>query len=217
MYRKAFAMVPATEMSRCDRLERRRHTIAVCVAVATLTATLGGWTPSTAAAWIIAIVAIAVGLPHGALDIVIGPRLANPMLFIGLYLAAMLGIVLVWLASPAFGVVAFFASSWYHFARGDAVHPLVSLAIHFALWHAPRHLITLDIDRTASWRAVSATIGTLLGGVIAWRLVGPVAPSAARVVFIGLAALTGPHFVITELEMFRKTSHFITDKGILIS
>lgn len=286
-------MNPATGMSRWHRLEQRRHAVAVCVTVATLTATLGGWTPSPVAAWTIAIIAIVVGLPHGALDVVIGPRLAKPTLFFGIYLAAALGIVLVWLAAPAVGVVAFFTSSWYHFARGDAahhrdllragdllgvstagsaiglplllhaeivtpvlsnlmlgtaalttdqvvlfgsiiaapslvaglvagiaalrlrrysavveiatiglmaatVHPLVSFAIYFALWHAPRHLITLDIDRQAWARAVLATVGTLLAGVFAWRLFEPAAPAAARVVFIGLAALTGPHLALTE-------------------
>ena len=312
MHRKLFAMNPATGMSRRYRLERRRHNVAVWVALATLIATLGGWAPSTAAAWAIAIVAIAVGLPHGALDIVIGPRLGRPTLFFGLYAAVMLGVVLVWLSFPVLGLVAFLISSWYHFARGDAVHhgdlssaggllgvstagcaiglplllhasvvtpilsdlmlgtavltpdqvarfgsviaapsllagllaglaamrigrysavveiaiiailaatvhPLVSFAIYFALWHAPRHLITLDIDRAAWGRAVFTTAATLLVGAFVWRLIEPAAPVAARVVFIGLAALTGPHLLLTELEMFRKTSQFTTDKGILIS
>jgi len=267
--------------------------------VATLIATLGGWTPSPAAAWTIVIVAIAVGLPHGALDIVIGPRLTKPTLFFGLYLAASLGIVVVWLAVPFLGVVAFFAASWYHFARGDGVHhrdlagagdllgaatagfaiglplmlhagivtpvlsdlmlgtaalnsaqvalfgsiiaapafvaglvagvaalrirrysavvemvtiallaatvhPLVSFAIYFALWHAPRHLITLDIDRQSWTRAVGATVGTLVAGMLVWQLAEPAAP-AARLVFIGLAALTGPHLVLTELWRSRPT------------
>jgi len=285
-------------MSRSHRLEQQRHAIAVCVAVATLTATFGGWTPSSAAAWTISIVAIAVGLPHGALDIVIGPRFAKLQLFYRLYLAAAIGIVLVWLTAPTFGLVAFFTASWYHFARGDAVHhrdlaragdllgvstagcaiglplvlhagivtpvlsdlmlgraaitsgqvalfgsiivapslvaglvaalaalrirgysavveiatvalvaatvhPLVSFGIYFALWHAPRHLITLDIDRHAWWRAVWATVGTLLAGALVWRLIEPAAPAATRVVFIGLAALTGPHLALTELVRYR--------------
>jgi len=291
-------LTPGT--SRRHRLEQQRHNIAVWVAVATLTATLGGWTPSSAAAWTIAIVAVAVGLPHGALDIVIGPRLVKPTLFYGLYVAAAFGIVLAWLVMPVLGVVAFFTSSWYHFARGDGVHhrdlaragdllgvstagcaiglplvlhagivtpvlsdlmlgtaaltsaevalfgvmiaapslvaglvaglaavrirrysavvelttialvaavvhPLVSFAIYFALWHAPRHLLTLEIDRHALFRAVWATIGTLIAGTLVWRLAEPAAPAAARVLFIGLAALTGPHLALTELCRPRPT------------
>lgn len=303
--------VTTTRMSRGQRLERQRHDVAVCVAVMTLIATLGGWTPSSTAAWTIVIVAIAVGLPHGAFDVVIGPRLTTPTLFFAMYLAAAVGIVLFWLATPALGMAAFFTSSWYHFARGDAVHhhdlshagdllgvstagcavglplmlhagivtpvlsdlmfgtvaltsdqvvfvgsiiaalslvaglvagvaalrirrysavveiatvalvaatvhPLVSFAIYFALWHAPRHLITLDIDRQAWWRAGWATVGTLLAGAGVWRLVEPAAPAAARVVFIGLAALTWPHLALTELLRSRPTPRFgLTSRRIL--
>ena len=85
------------------------------------------------------------------------------------------------------------------------VHPLVSFAIYFALWHAPRHLLTLEIDRHALFRAVWATIGTLLAGTLVWRLAEPEAPAAARVIFIGLAALTGPHLALTELLRSRPT------------
>ncbi len=301
-------LTPGT--SRHHRLEQQRHSVAVCVAVATLTATLGGWTPSSGAALSIAIVAIAVGLPHGALDIVIGPRLTKPTLFFGLYLAAALGIVLVWLATPVLGVVAFFASSWFHFARGDGVHhrdlaragdllgvstagfaiglplvlhagivtpvlsdlmfgaaaltsaqvalfgliivapsavaglvagrtalrirrysavvemvtialvsatvhPLVSFAIYFALWHAPRHLITLEIDRQAWFRAVWATVGTLLAGTLVWRLAEPAAPAAERIVFLGLAALTGPHLALTEFlrSKYKANGSVMGDEG----
>lgn len=298
-------------MGRSHRLEQQRHAVAVCIAGATLAATLGGWTPSSAVAWMIAVVAIAVGLPHGALDIMIGPRFAKPQLFFGLYLAGVVGVVLVWLAAPAFGLVAFFTSSWYHFARGDAVHhrdlgragkllgmstagcaiglplalhagvvtpvlsdlmlgttavtstqvavfglviavpslvagvvagitavrsrrhsavieiatiallaatvhPLVSFAIYFALWHAPRHLITLDIDRQSWWRAVGVTAVTLLAGAWVSQLVEPTSPAAARVVFIGLAALTGPHLVITELVRSRQAPQQNPNSGRIV-
>jgi hypothetical protein len=122
MHKKAHAMNHTTRTNRRHRLDQQRHTIAVCVAATTLTATLNGWTPTSSAAWTIAIIAIAIGLPHGALDIVIGPQLTKPTLFFAIYLTAALGIILVWLAAPAIGMAALFTSSWYHFARGDADH-----------------------------------------------------------------------------------------------
>jgi len=298
---KGVSMDPTTATGRWPRLEQQRHAVAASVAVATSTATVGGWTPNSAAAWTIVIAAIAVGLPHGALDVVIGPRHTKPQLFFGLYLAAVLGIVSMWIVAPAVCLVAFFLASWYHFARGDSVHhrdigragvlsgvstagcaiglplmlhsgvvtpvlsdlmlgttdltsdrvalfgsviavpslviglvagaaalrsrrcsaaveivtialvaatvhPLVSFAIYFALWHAPRHLIALDIDRQGWRRALWATAGTLLVGAFVWRLVEPAGPAAAQVVFIGLAALTGPHLALTEFLRSRPTT-----------
>ena len=300
MHKKAHAMNHTTRTNRRHRLDQQRHTIAVCVAVTTLTATLNGWTPTSSAAWTIAIIAIAVGLPHGALDIVIGPQLTKPTLFFAIYLTAALGIILIWLAAPAIGVAALFTSSWCHFARGDAehhrdlhrargllgistagcaiglplalhativtpvlsnlmlgtasptnnqvtligsiiaapslaagliaalaalrirrytaiieiatialiaatLHPLISFALYFALWHAPRHLLTLDINRQHWRQAGWTTIATLLTTASLWQLIQPAAPTTARVVFIGLAALTGPHLALTELLRSRPT------------
>ncbi len=279
---------------RRDRLERQRHILAMCAAVAAVAATLGGWTPSSAAALTIVIVAVALGLPHGALDIIVGPRIVTPSLFFGSYLAVAAFTTLVWLVTPVLGLITFFAASWFHFARGDAphhrrlggargllgistagcalglplalhsrvvapvlsdllvgngvldpqqvaaigwtiaypsitagivaaiaavrlhqsstvaeiaaiatlavvVHPLVSFALYFALWHSPRHLISLDIDRTSWALALGAGAATLIAGAVVWHLIEPSAAASTRVVFIGLAALTGPHLVVTEL------------------
>ena len=279
---------------RRDQLERRRHIVALCGAVAAVVATLLGWTPNSAAALTIVIVAVAIGLPHGALDIVIGPRMTKRSLFFGCYLAIAALTTLVWLAAPRLALVTFFAASWFHFARGNAphhlrlrgagglvglstagcalglplalhsgvvapvlsdllvgsgslggqqvaaigwiiacpsiiagmvaataavqlhryaavaeitaiatlavvVHPLVSFALYFALWHSPRHLIGLDIDRPSWALALGASAATLIAGAVAWRLIEPSAATAIRVIFIGLAALTGPHVVVTEL------------------
>lgn len=304
-------MNPTTGTTRRRRLEQQRHAIAISVTIITLIATVSGWTPNPATAWTIAIIAIAIGLPHGALDIVIGPRLTRPALFFGMYLAAAISIVLIWSAAPALGLVVFFTSSWFHFARGDAahhrelnragsllgmstagcaiglplalhpgivtpvlsdlmlgtasitsgqvalfgviiaapslaaglaatraalqnrrysavieiaaiallaatVHPLVSFALYFALWHAPRHLITLDIDRRALSRAVWTTAATLLAGALIWFLIEPTATAATRVVFIGLAALTGPHLVLTELLRARTTQRIDPSPGRVV-
>ncbi len=281
------------ETSRLHRLERHRHVIAVSAGAAAVAATLAGWTPSSNTAMAVVIMAIGIGMPHGALDIVLGPRMARPAAFFGAYLAVAATSVLIWLLAPVLGLVTFFAASWFHFARGDSthhrhlgsagpllgmstagcaiglplafhpgivtpvlsdllmgttaptveqvatlgwmiacpsivvgivaglaalqirryasavelltiavlsgvVHPLISFALYFALWHSPRHLITLDID-TRTWaRTAAATVATLIIGTITWRVTDPSPATAARVVFIGLAALTGPHLVVTE-------------------
>lgn len=277
-----------------NRLGHQLHVVGVFVALAASTAALSGWSPSPAAVFGIATIAITVGLPHGALDIALGPRVIRPAVFLVAYVVAASSVVLAWLAMPALGVVAFYTSSWYHFARGDSVHhrdlgragalmgvstagcaiglplvlqagivtpllselmlgtarltnaqvtlfgsviaapslvagcvagfvalrrhrcsaavevgsialmaavvhPLVSISIYFALWHSPRHLTTLDIDRRAWTYAIWTTVGSMLAGICAWRLIEPAAPTAVRVAFIGLAALTVPHVVTTEM------------------
>lgn len=235
-------VAPAHDSGRRRRLERRRHVAAITVAAATLGATVAGWAPSPTAAVVIVLVAVAVGLPHGALDVVIGPSMTKPIVFLGSYLGVASATVLLWIGFPLLGFGLFFSASWYHFARGDAdhhrelgragglsgistagcaiglplalhsttvapvlsnillgtatlssdqvtvigviiaapsiicgvlagiaairarrfaavteltaiaalaavVHPLVSFALYFSLWHSPRHLIALDVDR----------------------------------------------------------------------
>jgi Brp/Blh family beta-carotene 15,15'-monooxygenase len=286
--------------SRRHRLERVRHIVAVGVSAVVLVATVGGWTPSLAAAVVIMITAVAIGMPHGALDVVTGPRLTKPIAFFVSYLALGAATVVVWLAAPLFGLVMFFAASWFHFARGDAehhrrlgnangllgiatagcaiglplalhsetvapvlselllgtatlrseqvatigaiiaypsivtgvvagiaafqygrtaavvelvtiallgvvVHPLVSFALYFSLWHSPRHLIALDVDRRAIAPTLGATAATLLAGAIAWFWIEPSTSVATQVVFIGLAALTAPHLAVTEMVRYRAT------------
>jgi beta-carotene 15,15'-dioxygenase len=283
-----------------SRLERTRHDVAVCVAFAALLLTLTGWTPGSNAAMAVVFIAVVIGMPHGALDIVIGPRMLRPASFFGMYLALAATTVLVWLVAPLLSLVVFVGASWFHFARGDAdhhrqlgavstlvgiatsgcalglplamhsetvapvvsdlllgrvaltpdqlaavglmitypsvvaaivaacasiqirryvvvselvsialvaafVHPLVSFALYFALWHSPRHLIALDINRQTVKPALLTTAATLIGGALIWRLMEPSIAAATQVIFIGLAALTSPHLVVTE--MYRHRTH----------
>ena len=282
---------------RRDRLERRRHVVAVLLATAALLATARGWTPSSASALTIVFAAVALGMPHGALDVVVGRRMVRASVFFELYLTVAVITAVIWIVAPVVGLSAFFVASWFHFARGDAahrrglggaaalsgmstagcaiglplalhsalvtpvlsdlllgtaaptaaqvaavgwmiacpslvtgvvaglaaiqsrqyaalveitviallagsVHPLVSFALYFSLWHSPRHLISLDVDRTTWTRTFGATAAMLLLGAAAWRWTQPSAETATRAVFIGLAALTWPHLGVTE--MFRR-------------
>jgi Brp/Blh family beta-carotene 15,15'-monooxygenase len=290
----------AHDSRRRQRLERQRHVVAISVAAAILAATLAGWTPSLSAAVVIVVIAVSIGMPHGALDIVIGPRMAKPSVFFVAYLALGAAIVLIWLVAPLASVAMFFLASWFHFARGDAdhhrqlgsagallgistagcaiglplalhseivapvlsdlllgtatlsseqvavigsfiaypsivagvvaviaavqtrhfaavieltaiallaatVYPLISFALYFSLWHSPRHLIALDIDKRALKPTLAATAATLLLAALIWRFVEPSMSVATQVIFIGLAALTGPHLVVTELLKYRNS------------
>ena len=88
-----------------------------------------------------------------------------------------------------------------------AVHPLVSFALYFSLWHSPRHLIALDIERTTWVRTFGGSAAMLLVGAEAWRWTEPSAETATRVVFIGMAAVTWPHLAVTEVLQRRPIAH----------
>ncbi len=288
--------------TKLHQLEAIRHAVAVTLSAAALSATVAGWSPDPASALVIVIAAAAIGLPHGALDVVIGPSVAKPLAFFGAYIGFAAAIVLFWLWAPLSGFAVFFASSWVHFARGDAdhhhqlgsaggllgistagcaiglplalhsetvapllsdlllgtatmsarqvaalgwmiatpaimagvvavmaavsvrryaaisellilgltaavVHPLVSFALYFSLWHSPRHLIAMNVDRRVALPTIAATVATLLVAGLVWRFVEPTSSVAVQVVFIGLAALTGPHLVVTELFRYRSRSN----------
>lgn len=82
-------------------------------------------TPKVSA--ILLLAAAAVGMPHGALDILAGPFLAMRSMtkrgvatFLVAYVVVSALVVAGWLVAPVAGVVAFFAMSWFHFGSGDA-------------------------------------------------------------------------------------------------
>jgi beta-carotene 15,15'-dioxygenase len=76
---------------------------------------------------VVLVAAAAVGMPHGALDILAGPALAMRsktkrafVMFLVAYVAVSAVVVAGWLYAPEAGVVAFFGMSWFHFGSGDA-------------------------------------------------------------------------------------------------
>lgn len=91
--------------------------------------------------------------------------------------------------------------------------PLLAFAVYFCLWHAPRHTLGQAArlapgDPAAGLRRIArtalpvtlATIG-LAGAVFILRPTGLEAETAGlRVIFLGLAALTVPHIVLTAIE-----------------
>jgi beta-carotene 15,15'-dioxygenase len=84
-------------------------------------------TPSPTVSAVVLVAAAAVGMPHGALDILAGPVLAMRSrtkralaIFLVAYFAVSALVVAGWLYAPVAGVVGFFAMSWFHFGSGDA-------------------------------------------------------------------------------------------------
>ena len=82
-------------------------------------------TPTVSA--VVLVAAVAVGMPHGALDILAGPVLAMRsrtmrafVMFLTAYVAVSALVVAGWLYAPEAGVLAFFAMSWFHFGGGDS-------------------------------------------------------------------------------------------------
>lgn len=88
---------------------------------------------------------------------------------------------------------------------GLTVPPLMLFTIYFCLLHAPRHFadtagrLHLAL-RPALAAAVPATLMTGAGAAAAWALIqGDAVTGLIRATFIGLAALTVPHMLLTGL------------------
>jgi Brp/Blh family beta-carotene 15,15'-monooxygenase len=86
--------------------------------------------------------------------------------------------------------------------------PLIYFVIYFCLLHSPRHfLLTADQlcltplqGLRAAWPIVMATLAITGLGVIVLAVFTPaVEPATLQIVFIGLAALTVPHMLLTAV------------------
>jgi beta-carotene 15,15'-dioxygenase len=281
-----------------DRPRRALGELRAPVAFAGTTAvvmmSLLGWSPSPMLSLLIAVAAVVAGMPHGALDVVLGPRMFGSRRFFPAYGALAALVVAGWVASPAIALVAFLAASWAHFGLGDthdwplgahaacaraaatgglvlgmplAAHPrtvapifdalllgrgafsvsdarlwgaamlvvavpaaaasmvmhvrsrqwdgaaellllaalgattapLVAFAVYFALWHSPRHLVAARATKEMLTPTIAASVATVAAAAAAWVVLRPTAETAAQVVFIGLAALTLPHLLVTAV------------------
>ena len=93
--------------------------IALSVTAIAVGMTLAGWSLSPLTALIVAVVAVALGMPHGALDVTIGPRLMSWYWFFPAYGLAAALTVAGWMAAPKYGLAIFVLLSWAHFGSGD--------------------------------------------------------------------------------------------------
>ncbi len=252
-----------------------------------------GWSPSPLFALFVAVVAVAIGMPHGALDVAIGPKLVHWAAFFPAYGAAAAITIAGWLVEPRAGLAVFLLLSWFHFGSGDVdgfgfdgptkvargiatgglalglplvfhasivapifdalmfgqhrfgahevrvwgavilaaavptfivavvqhllhlqwvgaaelaslallgvtASPLIAFSVYFALWHSPRHLLRVKASAAAVVPTLAATALTIGGAFAAWMVLDPATTTAIRVVFVGLAALTGPHQFVTS-------------------
>ncbi|MEL6893782.1 MAG: Brp/Blh family beta-carotene 15,15'-dioxygenase [Actinomycetota bacterium] len=79
------------------------------------------WVPGTSAAVIVLAVAGVLAMPHGALDVAVGPVVLRSS-FLPLYLASGGATLLCWLLAPTWSFAGFVIVAWWHFGRGDAAH-----------------------------------------------------------------------------------------------
>ena len=84
-------------------------------------AATAGWTPAPVVITVLLAGAAVLSMPHGALDVVVGPRLLGPSFF-PVYLALAGLTIGVWLLAPTLGLGLFVAMAWYHFGSGDGAH-----------------------------------------------------------------------------------------------
>ncbi len=96
-------------------------------------------------------------------------------------------------------------------ASGVLLSPLISFVVYFCFWHSPRHMLAIahGWDGRSPKRAVARfarealpfTVATaVLAGVAIWSFpsTGGWSDATLQVIFIGLAALTVPHMIVTE-------------------
>jgi beta-carotene 15,15'-dioxygenase len=92
---------------------------AIAVAGLVILISMFGWSPTAEMALVVAALAASIGLPHGALDVAIGPALLDRRLYFALYGALAALMVGLWFALPPVALALFFAMSWFHFGAGD--------------------------------------------------------------------------------------------------
>ncbi len=98
----------------------RHRVVSIGIVAFVVAVSMLGWSPTPGVALGLAVAAAAIGLPHGALDVAIGPALAARQVYFALYGALAALIVAAWIVAPAVSLAVFFAMSWFHFGSGDA-------------------------------------------------------------------------------------------------
>lgn len=92
-------------------------------------------------------------------------------------------------------------------------HPLVAFGIYFSVWHSPFHFrehwseLTARLDarqvRRVAWQTLVVTMVTILAGVLVWPFLRDrlaLLDAALGLVFAGLAALTVPHMILSQIS-----------------
>jgi Brp/Blh family beta-carotene 15,15'-monooxygenase len=104
---------------------------------------------------------------------------------------------------------------------GLVLPPLLFFTCYFCLLHSPRHLMETarrlglrgvrDIARSAA----PTVLATLVLGIVLWAVLsGSVySQKVIQLVFIGLAALTTPHMLLTELSLRRSLPSATSSNG----
>jgi beta-carotene 15,15'-dioxygenase len=113
-------------------MHQRHRCVAIAVATAAILVSLLGWSPTPGVALALAAAAASVGLPHGALDVAIGPALMDRRLYFALYGVLAVLMIGLWFLIPPLALALFFAMSWFHFGSGDALGDAADHAVDTA-------------------------------------------------------------------------------------
>ena len=120
----------------------------------------------------------------------------------------------LWMTIIAASMVAFLLRGYYDFAieliaalaAAIFLPPLLFFFIYFCMLHSPRHFLAIwraSVDRRGALRtAAGYTVLAILISIPAalhFAKLGGITTSLQQIVFIGLAALTVPHMVLTSI------------------
>lgn len=100
---------------------------------------------------------------------------------------------------------------------------LLGFALYFCLWHAPRHTIEVvgEAERIGVRRPLrelarhtfAPWLATLALGAAAVAWLGSAAPALGKVLFVGLAALTLPHLVLSLIGVSARQRETVGEIG----
>jgi beta-carotene 15,15'-dioxygenase len=172
--------------------------------VAVAVSAVVGVVPSPSVSAVLLMLAAAIGMPHGALDIVAGPVLAiratkktTFALFLILYTLLAASFAVGWFLKPQAGIVAFFGMSWFHFGAGDAGGDRLGWSVDRVAHAVCSGGITIALP-------IATHTGRVMPMVTA-LLFGRPAPSQHDVMRIGFAgvAVTGVAFAVVAARCNR--------------
>ncbi len=133
-----------------------------------LASVLAPW-PNGLSITVVVVVVAVLGIPHGAVDHLVVDAIEDRndgrlrLRFIAMYVLALVGVGLVWLAVPSLALAAFLVLSVHHFGRSDLAH-LALGEPHQRMLEWSRGLFLVGVPIVAHLAAVAPVVERLGGG-----------------------------------------------------